>query len=124
MQYKCDGVQSGRTGTGSRDCSSQGRDLSRFQAYSSQVYFTTDNIPARTHTHTHTHTHTRARATVSRTYITVRRGLQRKHALAKIKSASGQQNGRRFLDNKMDDIVFSRPAGIAPTIFSTMTISI
>ena len=37
--YKCDGVQSARIATGSGDCSPQGRDLSRFQAYSSQVYF-------------------------------------------------------------------------------------
>ena len=36
--YKCDGVQSARIATGSGECSPQGRDLSRFQAYSSQVY--------------------------------------------------------------------------------------
>ena len=29
MQYKCDGVQSARIATGSRECSPQGRDFSR-----------------------------------------------------------------------------------------------
>ena len=52
--YKCDGVQSARIATGSGECSPPGRDLSRFQAYSSLFFFFFSfsfgySLPARTH---------------------------------------------------------------------------
>ena len=100
VQYKCDGVQNARIATADKNAVKQGRDHSRFQAYSSQVYFAT----------IFQHSHNG----LSHAYITVLRGPQRK--------PRSHLNKIGSLNNKMDGIVcFLRPAGVGPTIFSTIT---